>query len=378
MMKTATKTPWMALLLATSLLTLSACDSNEQTAEPTPVAMPAPEPTPGAVEAVPMETPEPENRVVLAGNDLAPPRIGAVQQPSQPTPARDVPTPPPTRPAPSTPSVPTAAAAPAASPVGNAPAFDLALRERIALALPEEGAEVFARLCADCHTVEEGQMLLGPSLFGVVGSPVALSGVYAYSPALRDLAAAGVVWDFERLDAFLASPRTVVPGTRMLIGDVADAYERSSLIAFLRLQAATPVPIEGVAAVTLDDRPAPSFTVEQADAGRHLYQVHGCGFCHGDDLRGLFDFRGSEYGGGPALLGSHFLQSWRANGLDALFIAMRDRMPPDARGSVTPDEFAEILAFILTRNGFAADGVELPADPSALAEMSLRQGVVLP
>lgn len=253
--------------------------------------------------------------------------------------------------------------------------LDLPLRERIAAAVPDEGAVIFDQRCADCHVVGNGELgFLGPNLFGVVGRGIASAEAFPYSAAFLALRQGEAVWDYETLDAFLMAPRTAIPGTRMVVGDIPDAFDRAALIAFLRLQALTPPPIEGVAIQDADLRPPPSFTAEQADRGRGSYRANNCAFCHGEDLAGLFDFRGSEYGGGPALTGGRFLQTWRTNGLDALFATIQTRMPPEQPGSLSAAEVADLLAYILSVNGFTADGVELSPDPNALATRSLRQG----
>jgi cytochrome c len=44
----------------------------------------------------------------------------------------------------------------------------------------------------------------------------------------------GILWNEETLDAFLADPLRVVPGTAMGYAGVADAQERADLIAYLR------------------------------------------------------------------------------------------------------------------------------------------------
>ena len=92
------------------------------------------------------------------------------------------------------------------------------------------GKRVFLQRCAMCHAAEPGKKSpVGPSLAGVVGrAPAAVPG-YAYSPALRAEKAA---WTAKRLDAFLAEPTKVVPGTRMTY-PVADAKQREDILAYL-------------------------------------------------------------------------------------------------------------------------------------------------
>ena len=77
---------------------------------------------------------------------------------------------------------------------------------------------------------------MGPSLAGVVGRPAASAeGFYGYSPAMQARGAAGVVWTPEDLQAFLVSPRRVVPGTRMPAPrGLKDETDRADVIAYLQ------------------------------------------------------------------------------------------------------------------------------------------------
>ena len=84
--------------------------------------------------------------------------------------------------------------------------------------------------CAPCHSVEKGKNGIGPSLAGVVGSKKAAAPGYVYSAALK---AKGGTWTAKDLDAYLASPSTMVPGTKMPVG-VADPAKRAAVIAFLK------------------------------------------------------------------------------------------------------------------------------------------------
>lgn len=94
------------------------------------------------------------------------------------------------------------------------------------------GETLFGR-CAKCHTVDPGKHKLGPSLAGVVGRPAASAEGFSYSPAMTAHGDAGVVWAADTLDAFLADPRGVVPGTRMAFPGLKDAADRANVIAYL-------------------------------------------------------------------------------------------------------------------------------------------------
>jgi cytochrome c len=84
--------------------------------------------------------------------------------------------------------------------------------------------------CRACHAIERGVNRLGPSMFGIVGRRVASEPGYEFSPAMK---AFGGVWTRERLDAYLADPRTVVPNSKMSYAGIKDPARRAALIDYL-------------------------------------------------------------------------------------------------------------------------------------------------
>lgn len=97
----------------------------------------------------------------------------------------------------------------------------------------ERGRQLFAQ-CALCHNSADRQAV-GPDLSGVIGREIANDASFdGYSPALRAFAEAQGVWSEARLDSFLSSPRSLVPGTFMGFDGFEAAQDRSALITFLR------------------------------------------------------------------------------------------------------------------------------------------------
>lgn len=97
-----------------------------------------------------------------------------------------------------------------------------------------DGAQIFSRECAQCHSMDDGAVDIGPILRDIVGSPAAgSSDSYEFSDALKRFADEGGVWDVDTLDKFLQSPVDVIPGTRMNYPGLDDATQRSSLINWL-------------------------------------------------------------------------------------------------------------------------------------------------
>lgn len=91
------------------------------------------------------------------------------------------------------------------------------------------GEQVFAR-CAVCHSAKAGENKIGPSLAGVFGRKSGSAPGFDYSPALKS---AGITWDEQELDKFLANPPADIHGTKMVIG-VPDAQDRQNVIAYLK------------------------------------------------------------------------------------------------------------------------------------------------
>jgi len=96
----------------------------------------------------------------------------------------------------------------------------------------EIGERKFAQ-CAACHRISPGAPDLGgPNLYGVYGQPMGQNSQrFSYTAALRN---AGGKWDAATLDAWIADPRAVVPGTNMQFAGIADPLDRADIIAYLQ------------------------------------------------------------------------------------------------------------------------------------------------
>ncbi|WP_199230007.1 cytochrome c family protein [Azospirillum sp. TSH58] len=92
------------------------------------------------------------------------------------------------------------------------------------------GEKVFNQ-CKACHTIEAGgPNRVGPNLHGVVGRKAGSVEAYKYSDAMKNAAA----WDEATLDAYLADPKSAVPGNKMAFAGVKNEQARKDLIAYLK------------------------------------------------------------------------------------------------------------------------------------------------
>jgi alcohol dehydrogenase (cytochrome c) len=90
----------------------------------------------------------------------------------------------------------------------------------------------------------------------------------------------------------------------------------------------------------------PIYTAAQAAAGRAAYQAN-CASCHVADLGGRNE--------APQLAGGDFMNTWRSRSTRDLFDYMSSTMPPGGP-SLSADQYASIVAYILQQNGAAAGG----------------------
>jgi cytochrome c len=111
---------------------------------------------------------------------------------------------------------------------------------RLAQADVDAGAKS-ARVCAACHSFEEGGAAkLGPPLWNVVGRQIASFDDFAYSDAL---AGKEGQWSYQTLDEYLDSPREWAPGTKMAFVGLKKPEDRANVILYLRSLSNDPAPL---------------------------------------------------------------------------------------------------------------------------------------
>ena len=92
------------------------------------------------------------------------------------------------------------------------------------------------------------------------------------------------------------------------------------------------------------------YTEEQAKRGSPLYSEN-CASCHGPELMG------GEMA--PPLASGDFLSGWDGLTVGDLFERIRISMPQNAPGSLSGQQNADILAFVLSANKFPAGAAEM-------------------
>lgn len=70
----------------------------------------------------------------------------------------------------------------------------------------EKGEKEFRR-CAACHSIEEGDNRVGPSLHGIVGRQAGTAPDYKYSDSYVTAGEQGLEWTVERIVAYLEDPK---------------------------------------------------------------------------------------------------------------------------------------------------------------------------
>ncbi len=103
------------------------------------------------------------------------------------------------------------------------------------------------------------------------------------------------------------------------------------------------------------------YTDAQARHGAQIY-VSDCASCHGKQLNGIDD--------APSLAGKEFMDSWDGRTLGALLAQMR-KMPRDAPGRLSPTEYADTMAYILSVNKFPPGKNDLPQENEPLRKIRL-------
>jgi mono/diheme cytochrome c family protein len=104
------------------------------------------------------------------------------------------------------------------------------------------------------------------------------------------------------------------------------------------------------------------FSADQAKRGQTVYMAE-CSKCHLDDLSGGKD--------SPPLVGNDFLSGWKGKTVGELFDEVRQTMPFDSPGKLMPEQYADVIAFILSSNKFPPGAAELEHEVAPLKQIGI-------
>ncbi len=105
------------------------------------------------------------------------------------------------------------------------------------------------------------------------------------------------------------------------------------------------------------------YSTDQVGRGKKAYDAQ-CARCHGDKLEGVDD--------SPPLIGPAFLKKWNAKALGRLVDVTRRTMPSDGPGDLTRQECTDMIAYLLSANGFPTGKADLDSDAAIQREIMIE------
>lgn len=105
------------------------------------------------------------------------------------------------------------------------------------------------------------------------------------------------------------------------------------------------------------------YTADQAKRGEALYKEN-CSACHGDNLEGS--------GPMPPLAGKDFLANWEGKTVGDLFEKTSTTMPATAPGSLTSEQAADIISFMLSKDQYPAGAAALEGKTEPLSKIKIE------
>lgn len=97
------------------------------------------------------------------------------------------------------------------------------------------------------------------------------------------------------------------------------------------------------------------YTLQQSNRGRDIY-AGNCRSCHTPETHS----------------GAAFNATWNGRSLAELYVFIRERMPKNDPGVLSPQEYADVLAYLLRLNRLPLGDAELPADSAALSRVRIE------
>jgi S-disulfanyl-L-cysteine oxidoreductase SoxD len=97
------------------------------------------------------------------------------------------------------------------------------------------------------------------------------------------------------------------------------------------------------------------YSREQAARGLDVY-MGLCKSCHSPD----------------AYTATTFTSKWEGKPLSELYLFIRDQMPKNEPGTLSPEEYADVVAYLLRINRMPAGDAELPADADRMKSIRFQ------
>ena len=117
----------------------------------------------------------------------------------------------------------------------------------------------------------------------------------------------------------------------------------------------------GMAAGVAVATPPALYTPAQAKAGADVF-AQNCAACHGAGLHG---------GVGPALTGQSFAGPASHATVGTIFSVIAEQMPADRPGGLSHTEYENVMAYILSQNGYMAGSSALDYQASLASPVPL-------
>lgn len=112
---------------------------------------------------------------------------------------------------------------------------------------------------------------------------------------------------------------------------------------------------------TASKNPPALYTDAQAAAGAKVFDEN-CSVCHGPHLEGR---------AGPALKGPTFATAEAAFSVSDIFWIVSQNMPASAPGTLSKDQYVQVMAFLLQQNGYPAGKKALSYDGAEKSKVAL-------
>ena len=108
------------------------------------------------------------------------------------------------------------------------------------------------------------------------------------------------------------------------------------------------------------------YSTEQAARGRRVFEARNCVSCHAEDCSPGDD-------GTPPIRGAYFMTRWDGQTVGEITAFIFSNMPRTKPRSLTPDEVADVAAYLLQLNGLPPGMTALPADPAAAGRIRFSE-----